>query len=66
MGNWFTKAYRVPRKRWEMLRDSCQSYELIKEEHTSRGNVMVELEVHKMDAFGQLQSNRIIINKDWM
>jgi len=64
--SWFTKAYRVPRKRWEMLRDNCQSYEIIKEEHTNRGNVMVELEVHKMDAFGQLQSNRIIINKDWM
>lgn len=64
--SWFTKAYRVPRKRWEMLRDNCQSYEIIKETYSNRGNVMVELEVHKMDAFGQLQSNRIIINKDWM
>lgn len=64
--SWFTKAYRVPRKRWEMLRDNCQSYEIIKETHSNRGNVMVELEVHKMDAFGHLQTNRIIINKAWM
>ena len=63
---WFTKAYRVPQKRWEMLKGSCQSFEVIREETSNRGNVMVEVEVFKMDAFGQLRSNRIIINKEWM
>jgi hypothetical protein len=49
-----------------MLKENCQSYEVINEQHTNRGNVMVEVEVYKEDAFGHLQTNRVIINKDWM
>ena len=49
-----------------MLKENCQSFEVIKEQPTSRGNVMVEVEVYKEDAFGHLQTNRVIINKDWL
>ena len=64
--SWFTKAYRIPQKRWDMLKDKCQSYEVIKEQHTSKGNVMVEVDVLVEDAYGRLRSNRVLINKDWM
>lgn len=66
MGSWFTKAYRIPQKRWNMLEAKCQSYEVIKEEHTKKGNVMVEVEVFVEDAYGQIRSNRVIVNKDWI
>lgn len=64
--SFFTKAYRIPKRRWDMLKDTCHSYEVIKEEHTKKGNVMVTVEVLKEDAYGRLRANNVIINRDWL
>ena len=66
MASWFTKAYRIPQKRWQMLKDTCHSFEVIKETRSKKGNVIVEVEVLKEDAYGRLRANRVLVNKDWM
>lgn len=64
--SWFTKAYRIPKSRFDALMNRSHSHEIIKETHTKKGNVMVELDIFVEDAYGQIRSNRVIVNKDWM
>ena len=49
-----------------MLKDTCHSFEVIKETRSKKGNVIVEVEVLKEDAYGRLRANRVLVNKDWM